>query len=458
MPDKVHDVAVIGGGPAGMAAAWHLRDKDMVLLEAGEQLGGRLKSEPRGDYWINFGCHLFPGQGSHLHRMMSELQLELLPIPGLKTAIAFEGKVYLSPRVESYAFRLPLSLSERVALARTGLKVVRAARGYHRAAKARHGESEYMRRARAAKYLGDMSFRQYLGQPPARVDSIFQCAGRRAASELEEQSAGVGASLFASVWGGKKSFAILNISGGSSMLPLGVAHELGNAVQYQADVTEVSPAADHVLIRYRTQGEERQLMARQAIVATPAFVAKRIVRDLPADVDEVLANVTYGPFVSMGILTTEREPMPWDGIYALTTPGLAFNMFFNHANVLRRGERRPGGSLMVYAGGRSARELLTETDSEIERRFRADLYRLYPQLKQTIGEAIVQRWEIGNTFRRPGMSFDAMLEYSSREGNRVHFAGDYFVELGNVEFAAGSGVEAAARARRELEARSPAQP
>jgi len=113
---------------------------------------------------------------------------------------------------------------------------------------------------------------------------------------------------------------------------------------------------------------------------------------------------------------------------------------------------------MVYAGGRSARELLTETDSEIERRFRADLYRLYPQLKQTIGEAIVQRWEIGNTFRRPGMSFDAMLEYSSREGNRVHFAGDYFVELGNVEFAAGSGVEAAARARRELEARSPAQP
>lgn len=435
-----------------MAAAWHLRDRDTVLLEASDRLGGRLKSEPRGDYWLNFGCHLFPGPGSHLHDMMSELKLELLPIPGLKTAIAFEGRVYLSPRVESYALRLPLTVRERLALARTGTKILRAVHGYHRAAKARAGESEFDRRIRVARYLGEISFRDYLGRPPERVDSIFRCAGRRAASELEEHSAGVGASLFASVWGGKKAFAIQNVKGGSSMFPLAVGRELGERVIYRADVTEVNAAGENVVIRYRSPEGAGELQARQAIVAVPAPAARKIVTDLPTDVSKALAEVTYGPFVAMAVYTTETGPMPWDGIYALTTPGLAFNMLFNHANPLRHGERRHGGSLMVYAGGEPARELLAESDATIERRFRADLCSLYPQLKDSIGETVVQRWEIGNTFRTPGMSFDAMFAYSAREGNRVHFAGDYFVELGNVEFAAGTGVQAASRVRRELEA------
>jgi oxygen-dependent protoporphyrinogen oxidase len=384
--------------------------------------------------------------------MMDELGLELLPIPGLKTAIAFEDKVYLSARVESYGVRLPLTLRERLALGRTGLKVMRAVRGYHGTSEARSGESEYERRARVARYMSDISFGEYLGQLPPRVDVIFRCAGRRAASELEEHSAGVGASLFASVWGGKKAFATLNLKGGSSMLPLAVGRALGKRVMYGAEVIEVKPVGDRVRVRYRDAQGGGEIVARQVIVAVPAFVALRVVGDLPADVATTLANVTYGPFVSMAVLTTERGRMPWDGIYALTTPGLAFNMFFNHANPLRDdGARKAGGSLMVYAGGASARALLEESDAEIERRFRVDLCRIYPELRDSIAETIVQRWEIGNTFRRPGMSFDAMLEYSSREGNMVHFAGDYFVELGNVEFAAGTGVQAAARVRRELE-------
>ena len=58
------DVVVIGGGIAGLSAAWRLRHRDVLLLEAADRLGGRLRSDPRGDYWMNYGAHLFPAPGT----------------------------------------------------------------------------------------------------------------------------------------------------------------------------------------------------------------------------------------------------------------------------------------------------------------------------------------------------------------------------------------------------------
>ena len=41
----MRDAIVIGGGIAGMSAAWRLRHSDVLVLEGSNRIGGRLRSE-----------------------------------------------------------------------------------------------------------------------------------------------------------------------------------------------------------------------------------------------------------------------------------------------------------------------------------------------------------------------------------------------------------------------------
>src|SRR4051794_8937153 len=119
----MHDVVVVGGGMAGLSAAWALRDLDVVVLEASDRVGGRVRSERRGDYWLNFGAHVFAGAGSETDRLLRETGVEARDVPGALTGLELDGRVVAGGRVETFPFRLPLSLRSRLALARAGARI-----------------------------------------------------------------------------------------------------------------------------------------------------------------------------------------------------------------------------------------------------------------------------------------------------------------------------------------------
>jgi protoporphyrinogen/coproporphyrinogen III oxidase len=144
--------------------------------------------------------------------------------------------------------------------------------------------------------------------------------------------------------------------------------------------------------------------------------------------------------------------MPYDRVYALATPGRVFDLFTNQAQALRSGgERRPGGSLMLFTGAHTAAALAREADDEIVRRFLADLHDLYPRTRGVVADASVHRWELGNAFARPGRHrLQPALEGALGARRNLHLAGDYFAELGNMEAAARTGAAAAERVEAQL--------
>jgi protoporphyrinogen/coproporphyrinogen III oxidase len=449
---EFRDVVVVGGGIAGLAAAWRLREHDALLLEAGERLGGRSRSDARGDYWMNYGAHLFPGPGTIVDRLARDCGLESVPVTGSMTGLAIGPKRLTRGPVETYPLRLPLSVRDRAAFAIAGLRVQRAVSAYRRVSTPRAGETTADVQARVLAFEDERSFADFLGPLPPAVERIFSCAAHRATAEPSELSAGCGVGLFAMVWGGKRSLIARNLVGGTGQLPVALGRRLGARARTGCHVTGLRPRGTELVVDYQADGRAESVRARHVIVAVQAPFAAPLVAPVAGQAAAALEQLTYGAFLTVAIETRETRAMPWDRVYAVATPGRVFDMFTNQAHALRGdGKRRPGGSLMLFAGAGAAAALLRRPDEAITERFLADLHDLYPQSRGVIADVAVHRWELGNVYARPGRHrLQAALEGALGVQSNLHLAGDYFAELGNMEAAARTGTVAAERVETQL--------
>ena len=168
------DVVIVGGGLAGLSAGWRLRHCDVLLLEAEGRVGGRIRSERRGPYWLNWGGHVFAGPDSATGWLLGNTGIDSVPVPGSLAGLSMNGKLLLKGRVESYPFRIPMSRSSRIATLRTGAKVGRAVARYARIVKVRPGEDAATRQQRIYDFMNERSFSDFVGDLPEDAEALLK--------------------------------------------------------------------------------------------------------------------------------------------------------------------------------------------------------------------------------------------------------------------------------------------
>ena len=409
-------MAVIGGGIAGLVAAWQLGDRDVVVLESADRVGGRVKSVRRGGYWVNLGAQFLAGEGT-LARIVDELEIERASLVGSRAAMGLKGKLTTSDRPAEFVLRSPLSLRGRIDLARFGLRIRRT---YNRFVNDANPELRDELDNRSAEI-----FVAGIADPDVRAISIA-FAESWASAELSEMSAWQFLLYMGS--GLKTASETPNFSypiGGNQVITDMLATALGEKIRLTAKVVSVSWGNGGVEVRYEeSSGEERLLKAEQCVVALPAYAALDVLNDLPQQHRNALAAVRYGQFLVAGIFTGEKGPQPWDGLYSITTPGRSFQIIFNHAAALRHsGPRDRGGALVAYAGGDSARAIADLSDAEIAKLYVRDLSEILPGSGRLVEEIIVQRWPRALPFWGPGDR--PQIRHLRAPLGPVHFAGDY---------------------------------
>ena len=103
------------------------------------------------------------------------------------------------------------------------------------------------------------------------------------------------------------------------------------------------------------------MRAEAVVLAVPAPLAANLAGDLPAVTLEALRAVRYGPYVvGAFLIDAGTAAPPWDGVYAVATPGRSFSVIYDIGSVQRNpGLPRPAyTSLMVYTAAAQARRLL----------------------------------------------------------------------------------------------------
>lgn len=436
------DVVVVGGGLAGLAAAWHLRGRRLAVLEAGECPGGRVASD-EGSAILNLGAHMVPGEGSLVGALTAELGLVTRPLPPRLIGMQYAGRRHLGLSPSFLPLLLDLSLKDRIAFARVGLWLSWGAQQSVRVGRRRSGEQAEIAHFRQLGFEDDRTLADYLGPMPPTVARLVQALTERNGADPEQMSAGHGLRSFANVWA--RTAPGTSIVGGTGRLPVTLAGALGPAVRTGHRVTNIRLQSTYdgprVHIRLKTRSGPETIAARACILATPAAVTRTIAPDLPDHLLEALCRIRYGPFLSVAVALDRIEAPPWVGTYAISTPGLSFSVLFNHSVMQPEPDGR--GALMLFRGASGAGREMQGSDDQIVDRWLADLVRAFPETRGRIREVRVGRWPEGAPFAFPGRArLQADLE---RDAAPFWLAGDY-LEFPNMEAAARSGAAAAQRA------------
>jgi oxygen-dependent protoporphyrinogen oxidase len=418
------DVIIIGGGLAGLSAAWRLKHHDILLLESDDRVGGRVRSERRGDYWLNWGGHLFAGPGSATDELFQSVGITALPVPGILTAMSLNGKLLLNGRVELYPFRAPMSWKSRFAMILAGAKVRAAVIKYGKVAKRRPGEDYRVQQQRILEFMSDRTFAEFTGKLPPDADAIFRPTVSRSTGSPETMTAGAGVGYFHTVWN-KDDGLGRNILGGPSTLTNIIAKTLGDRVQLNATVLEVLQKDNSVVVYYNQGGVVHVEEARFAVLATPAPITRKIAKNLDPEIANALDQVKYGPHVSAAFLTNEVGPQVWDHVYSFATPKRSFDIILHQSNLVRSMEtvRKPGSSFMTFSPGDSGRRIIDKTDEEILKIKLKDLNEIFPGFSNHVVEAHVMKFPLGSAYIYPGR--EKIQPILTKSAGRLFLAGDY---------------------------------
>ena len=303
--------------------------------------------------------------------------------------------------------------------------------------------------------MDDESFSERIGPLPPDVDAMFRCTLTRSSGEPEELAAGYGVGYFHLVWD-RSSGLSRGIVGGPSTMIERLA-SMAPEIRCGARATLVEESGDGVRVRYEDGGGEHVVTAAAAVLAVPAPVAAALAPGLPGETAAALREVHYGQYAVGAFLVEGKAPLPWDGLYAVATPGPLVRHGLQHRQRAAAARRAATGArhVMVYAAADLGARLLQEDDETIARRFRDDLCAVFPEVTRRIEDVVVQRWPRGIPFAHVGRGrLQAPL---TRPLGRLHLVGDY---LGTryVETCAENAEAAALRIREQLPLRAADEP
>jgi protoporphyrinogen oxidase len=431
-----HEIVVLGAGLAGMTAAYGLRDRDLVVLEGRDRVGGRTLSGQHDAYWYNCGAQYVWDERTL--DLCQRLGLRVVGADGARAALFMRDRLVVASNPYLLLAKLPISSAEKANFVWTVTRLRRLA-----------ARTEGLDAGLDARPLADVFGRV----SPMTREVLEMVTESGTGVSAEEVSGAIGLGYAIHLFGGDVNHTLKAVEGGTQRITEAISDRLGrDRVVLNARVHSVEERDDHVEIRYSRSGSVERIEAGICIVALTADGVLEVVSGLPDGKRAALERMLpYSGIVSVAWLTDEAGPTPWDRLLAVPAVGLSFELFSHNAFFVRRLEqngRRPGGAFVTLSTGPRADALWQLDDEEVRARLAGDLARMFPDAGEVFSRARarVSRWRGLPRFRRGWLPHQRALRQAS---GRLHFCGDYTSQPGTPG-AVNSGFHAALAVRGRL--------
>ena len=466
------DIAIVGGGISGLAAAWKLRQagvEQIRLLDLDDQLGGTSRSGQWGDRVFPWGAryiHIPPAEADCIHEILQDLSVidgydaanKPLVAAGALLRWPHERLFYRGEWVAGLNPFVGASPRERETLLRFEDEMLGWA--LHRGRDGRRAFALPMRYSTAdvrVRRLDQISMAQYLREGGWHDDRLRWLVDYACRDDYGSTAAQV------SAWAGIHYYACrfydyrvaeaypahtLTWPEGNGHLVAKLANRLGeNEIKRRSLVARLAVERSQVRLGYidLTTGEKRQLTARAVVYAGKLHTAPYAIVGLPDEQAEAMAAIEYSPWLVAAIFL--KEPLAagqttWDNVL-YDSPSLGY--------VVADHQQGDGRVLMYYwpfveqlAHARHA--LLAQDHSFWTAQILADLSRVHPEIEDLVERVDLYRWGHGMMRPSPESLWGPTAAWRQQPMERIFFASCDATGLPLCEEAMFSGILAAEQA------------
>ena len=418
------DVAVLGGGVAGLTAAYLLRDRDLEVFDSAAHIGGRTRSLQQPDgIWLNTGA-----------QYVSTDRVKVVEL-----ADAVGARLITDDNLEEYWRGLyPPDPDERSEVESVIERIT---------------EQQMHRRPATLPELDDQPFDLWLGDVSPGTHRFFDrwCQIMNSGSSVE-------ISLYGALWlwGDQRSTPWIDrpvprhdrgdcvFDGGTNEFTKALARASGGRVSLRSRVRSVRASDGGYTIDVEDDRGGRQVWARQVVSAVPAPVAADVIDGLPGWKRQALGALRYGRFMTTNIVVSPKGAKPTSYPLTAARSDVVYNL---DTFVIRTpGDfDEHGGCFHNIVGDPTCRVVWDDPDDTIKTGTLRELFRQKPQYRDRVVRVEVQRWPHGMPLYSTGRmkTYDQLAE----PVGGIYFCGDYSW-ASNMEGAALSGERAAAQLQR----------
>ena len=467
------DIAIVGGGISGLAAAWKLRRSGVeriVLLDLEDQLGGTSRSGQWGDRVFPWGAHYInipPAEADCIHEILQDIGVidgydaanKPLVAAGAMLRWPHERLFYRGRWVAGLDPFVGASGREREAL----LRFEDAMLGWalHRGRDGRRAFAMPLRYSTAdvrVRRLDQISMAQYLREEGWHDERLRWLVDYACRDDYGSTAAQV------SAWAGIHYYACrfydyrieeaypahtLTWPEGNGHLVAKLANRLGkNEIKRQSLVARLAEERSQVRLGYidLATGGKRQLTARAVVYAGKLHTAPYAIAGLPDAQAKAMAAIEYSPWLVAAIFLKEplaAQQTTWDNVL-YDSPSLGY--------VVADHQQGGGGRVLMYYWPfvdqlEDARHtLLTQDHSFWTEQIMADLRRVHPELDDLVERIDLYRWGHGMMRPNPGSLWGPTAGWRQQPMERIFFASCDASGLPLCEEAIFSGILAAEQA------------